>query len=494
MVFSSHLFLFYFLPLALLLYFAAPMKFRNIVLTVVSYVFYGWANPLFVVLMLVSTLIDYVCGLVLVSGLQDELPDRIPILSKSEGRTMRQKTALGCSIVANLSLLGFFKYWNFGAETLRQLAEAAGWTLFEAGDVLHVVLPLGISFYTFQSMSYCIDVYRGDARAIRSFWDFACYVCMFPQLVAGPIVRFHDVSRQLQSRVHTADRISRGVCSFSLGLAKKVLIADALSPAADLVFAAESPSFAAAWLGVIAWAFQIYFDFSGYSDMAVGLGWILGFDFCPNFDRPYRAIGMADFWRRWHMSLSGWLRDYLYIPLGGNRCGSVRTSGNLLAVMLIGGLWHGAAWTYVIWGGLHGLLLLLERLLLPRRTRPDAVEQSSAASVRRLSMQLLTFLIICLTWVPFRASSVNEAGQLFAALLGFGRRDGSTLLVDALVRQPWTLWMLWLAAVIVWTAPQSRDFVAQLTLWRVVVCLALLCVSVLILTLQVQQPFIYFMF
>lgn len=252
----------------------------------------------------------------------------------------------------------------------------------------------------------------------------------------------------------------------------------------------------AAWLGAVAWAFQIYFDFSGYSDMAMGLGWMLGFDFCANFDSPYRAVGLADFWRRWHISLSGWLRDYLYIPLGGNRRGGLRTSLNLLLVMLLGGLWHGAAWTYVVWGGLHGVLLLLERLLWGgRNLRQRDVVASPAWRLRRLLLTAATFGVICLTWVPFRAASLRQAWLMMAAMLGGGRQDGSTVIVDAVVHQPWHLWMLGLGAGIVWLAPQqTRQFVAEVTGSRVLVCAALLWLSILQLTLQDQQPFIYFMF
>lgn len=493
MVFSSHIFLFYFLPLTLLLYYAVPVRGRNVVLTLVSYVFYGWANPLFVLLMLLSTLLDFACGLLLVSGLPRDPDGGLPLLN-SPVRSLRQKLALCCSLAGNLGLLGFFKYWNFGVEVLQETSQRLGWSWFETGEVLQVVLPLGISFYTFQSMSYCIDVYRGEARAIRSVWDFACFVAMFPQLVAGPILRFHDVSVQLQQRVHSLERMTRGICCFSLGLAKKVLIADGLSLPVDFVFAADAPSMSAAWLGAVGWAFQIYFDFSGYSDMAMGLGWMLGFDFCANFDSPYRAAGLADFWRRWHMSLSGWLRDYLYIPLGGNRRGSWRTSWNLLLVMLLGGLWHGAAWTYIVWGGLHGVLLLLERLLWGSR-HPQQPDSAASGGLQRLLLTAGTFGLVCLTWVPFRADSLRQAGLLLSAMLGFGRQDGSTVIVDAVVRQPWHVWMLCVGAAVVWLAPQqSQQFVSRLSGGRVLVCLVLLWLSMLQLTLQEQQPFIYFMF
>jgi alginate O-acetyltransferase complex protein AlgI len=359
MVFSSQLFIFYFLPLALLAYYIAPRKARHLGLTAFSYVFYGWANPWFVFLMLGTTVVDYLVGLWIAGAFGHA---EIPLLSEGGQRTRAQKLALASSIISNLSLLAFFKYFNFGLENYNSLMAALGLTAWQWDTALRVTLPLGISFYTFQSMSYTIDVYRGHARAIRSFIDFACFVSMFPQLVAGPIIRFSDVADQLRFRTHTAEKFARGSAMFSIGLAKKILLANPCGKVADIVFGATPAGTLDSWYGLIAYAFQIYFDFSAYSDMAIGLGLMIGFTFAKNFDSPYKSASITEFWRRWHISLSTWLRDYLYLPLGGNRRGPARTYANLATVMLLGGLWHGAAWTFVIWGGLHGALLVIERL------------------------------------------------------------------------------------------------------------------------------------
>ena len=353
MVFSSHLFVFYFLPVALLLYYAAPRRGRHLILTLVSYLFYGWANLAFMVLMLASTLIDYLCGLFFAGrlrwpGWRALALGPIEPLAAGGPRSAGQRAAVAVSVVANLSLLGFFKYFNFAVDSYNGLVALAGLPDFAADTVLRIVLPLGISFYTFQSMSYTLDVYRGETAALSSFIDFACYVAMFPQLVAGPIIRFSEVADQLRERRHTLEKIARGVAFFALGMAKKVLLANPCGQVADAAFAAGSLRPGEAWTGVVAYAFQIYFDFSGYSDMAIGLGLMLGFVFPKNFDSPYRAESITDFWRRWHISLSTWLRDYLYLPLGGNRKGRARTYVNLAVVMLLSGLWHGAAWNFVL--------------------------------------------------------------------------------------------------------------------------------------------------
>ncbi len=287
MVFSSQLFVFYFLPLALALYYLAPRRLRHLVLTLASYAFYGWANPLFMVLMLASTVVDYFCGLGLVGRLERGGAGPIERLEPDAPRSRGQKLLVAVSVASNLSLLGFFKYFNFAVDNYNALASALGLGDLALDTVLRVALPLGISFYTFQSMSYTIDVYRGDAMALGNFIDFACYVSMFPQLVAGPIIRFSEIDDQLRRRTHTLQKIARGAAFFSLGAAKKILLANPLGKIADTVFDAGSAIAVDAWYGVTAYAFQIYFDFSGYSDMAIGLGLMLGFVFPKNFDSPY---------------------------------------------------------------------------------------------------------------------------------------------------------------------------------------------------------------
>jgi alginate O-acetyltransferase complex protein AlgI len=387
MVFSSHVFLFYFLPLVLLIVYIVPFRALSLVIALASYVFYAWFNPKWLILLFISTMVDYVCGLVLAysSGLPREV-DELPMLTPNSPRNRLQRAALFTSIGTNIAILGFFKYFDFGLETINSAAAA-----ISLGSVpvqaLHVALPVGISFYTFQSMSYAIDVYRGEARPMRSPVDFACFVALFPHQIAGPIIRYHSIAEQIRRRSFTFEKFSRGVAFVSLGLAKKILLANPMGHVADNAFAASALGWHQAWFGVIAYAFQIYFDFSGYSDMAVGLALMLGFLFIKNFDDPYRALSITDFWRRWHIALSTWLRDYLYVPLGGNRLSASRTYVNLLTVMVIGGLWHGASWTFVIWGTIHGGLLAVERAH-NRRTVYAAIPRAGQIAV--------TFLIVCI--------------------------------------------------------------------------------------------------
>jgi alginate O-acetyltransferase complex protein AlgI len=475
MVFSSYLFLFYFLPLALALYYASPRRAQHLMLTSLSYVFYGWANPLFVPVLLASTTVDYAAGRVL--G-RDGVTPAAP-------RRRAARAAVAASVCSNLALLGFFKYFNFGAESLDALADAIGLPALGLGAAFKVTLPLGISFYTFQSMSYTIDVYRGRAAAIRNFIDFACYVSMFPQLVAGPIIRFSEIADQLDSRTHTTTKFARGVAFFCVGLAKKVLLANPCGKIADLAFDAGSLGPLEAWYGVTAYAFQIYFDFSGYSDMAIGLGLMLGFVFPKNFDSPYRSQSITEFWHRWHISLSTWLRDYLYVPLGGNRKGPARTYVNLLIVMLLGGLWHGAAWNFVVWGGLHGALLGFER------GRGKAPVYSRLPAPVRIG---LTFAIVLVTWVFFRAPDLPGALRYLGDMLAIGEPQAGAGLLAGLVYQPYYLGTFLTAGVIVWMAPQTWDWTRVLTMPRALAVLLLLVLSVVALTTQTYNPFIYFIF
>ena len=479
MVFSSYLFLFYFLPLALLLYYAAPRRAQHLILTALSYLFYGWANPLFVVLLLVSTLIDYVAGLVIAAHPQADVGG----VAGRRDRTAR--LALVASICSNVGLLGFFKYFNFGVENLDALADWIGLPQLGLDVAFKVTLPLGISFYTFQSMSYTIDVYRGRAAALRSFIDFACFVSMFPQLVAGPIIRFSEVADQLASRTHTVEKFARGVAFFSLGLSKKVLLANPCGKIADLVFDAGSRSPLEAWYGVTAYAFQIYFDFSGYSDMAIGLGLMFGFVFPKNFDSPYLSASITEFWHRWHISLSTWLRDYLYVPLGGNRKGPGRTYVNLFLVMLIGGLWHGAAWNFVIWGGLHGLLLAAERV------RGKAALYGGLPRPLRIA---ITFVIVLVTWVFFRAHDLPQALAYLGDMLAVSDVQEGAGLLSGIVYARYYLGTLLLAGTIVWAAPQTWDWTRRLTPPRAAIAMALLVLSAAVLTTQAYNPFIYFIF
>ena len=488
MVFSSYLFLFYFLPLALVLYYTAPRRAQHFVLTLLSYVFYGWANPLFVGLLFISTVIDYVAGLVIARTYARTgavPPDPAEDREAGARVPLAARLAFIASMCGNLGLLGFFKYFNFGIDNINAFAQATGLDALHLDVALRVTLPLGISFYTFQSMSYTLDVYWGRVSAIRSFIDFACYVSMFPQLVAGPIVRFSEVADQLRSRTHTVTKFARGVAFFSVGLAKKVLLANPCGKIADLAFDAGSLHAIDAWYGVTAYAFQIYFDFSGYSDMAIGLGLMLGFVFPKNFDSPYLSQSITDFWRRWHISLSTWLRDYLYVPLGGSRKGPLRTYANLFIVMLLGGLWHGAAWNFVVWGGLHGALLAFERM------------RGKTASYERLPVPLRvasTFVIVLVTWVFFRATDLTAALDYLASMAGLGDPHEGASLLAGIVYQPYYLLTFVVAAVVTWSCPQTWDWSRTLTMPKALAASAALVLATVMLTTQEFNPFIYFIF
>jgi len=485
MVFSSHVFLFFFLPVALLVYYVLPRRAQNVALTLLSYVFYGWVNPLFTVVMFASTVIDYVSGLVLAGQFRRGAWSRpVPLLERGGARSRAQKIALVVTICSNLTLLGFFKYFNFGVDNYDSLVRWLGMPQLAADMSLRIVLPLGISFYTFQSMSYSIDVYRGEAHAIRNFVDYACYVAMFPQLVAGPIIRFREISSQIRHRTCTTEKFARGVTFLALGLAKKVLLANPCGRIADAAFGAGSLGFVDSWLGAAAYAFQIYFDFSGYSDMAVGLGLMLGFVLTKNFDSPYRAASITEFWRRWHLSLSSWLRDYLYIPLGGNQRGDRRTYFNLAAVMLLGGLWHGASWTFLIWGGMHGAMLIFERL----RDKTALWD-----GVPRWLQVAATFAILLVTWVFFRSHDLPSALQYCAAMVG-GSGFGGGGALRGILSQPYYLGTFVAAALVTWLLPQTWDWTRRLTWPKAVAVVVVLWASIIVLATQAHNPFIYFIF
>lgn len=486
-VFSSFLFLFYFLPLTLGLYYTVPQTWRLGVLTLLSYVFYGWTNPLYVPLMWFSSSIDYVAGGIIAA-------DATRATSQSAGgHTFRQRAALVISVSSNLALLGFFKYFNFGADAYRHLMLQLGWSEHVPDALWQITLPLGISFYTFQSLSYTIDIYRGEARPARSFLDFACYVSLFPQLVAGPIIRFQDLADQLIVRTHTAEKFSRGVLLFQLGLAKKVILANPCGSVAEAAFNAGTLECFQAWWGLLGYSLQIYFDFSGYSDMAIGLGLMFGFVFPENFNSPYLSVSFSEFWRRWHITLSTWLREYLYIPLGGNRHGRLRTYLNLFLVMLLGGLWHGAAWNFVIWGAYHGLLLAGERAYREIRGHRDTTPVSNRAIPRSVRVAAV-FCIVALGWVLFRAHDIAHAGRYYAALAGLATPQSATALLWSLMFQPYHVLSLAAGAVVVWCCPTAWNFTAQQTWPKAAWAGILFLLSIVLLATQQYNPFIYFLF
>lgn len=389
MVFSSVTFLFYFLPAFLISYFAMPgVRTKNLVLLAFSLVFYAWGGLANVAVLAVSIVANY--GFALLIDRQQP-PGRLRML--------------GLAVAANLAGLIAFKYAGFLAENLNILLEPTGLSL----PVVHLALPLGISFFTFHAISYLVDVYRRKARANGRFEEIAVYITMFPQLVAGPIVRYSTIAHRIRNRRTTLGRVSAGLRIFVIGLSWKVLIADQVAPIVSAVFDETAvPNLAEAWLGVTAYALQIYFDFGGYSNMAIGLALAMGLKFPRNFDLPYGALSITDFWRRWHMSLSSWFRDYVYIPLGGNRRGHVHTALNLWTVFLLCGLWHGASWTFVIWGIHHGTFLVLER------TRLGAALKAGP----RLIGHAYVLLVVLSGWVWFRANGLDEALTLFESLVG----------------------------------------------------------------------------
>ena len=486
-VFSSYVFLFYFLPLALAVTYAlarAPQRGRNLALVLLGYAFYGWANPKFDALMLGTTSVDWLLSLVIARN--SWRPQWGPVDALTPGpRTRTQRAALVLSLVSNLGVLGFFKYFNFGAANADSLLAALGMESHALHTTLRVVLPLGISFYTFQSLSYVIDVYRGDAKAMRSFVDFACFVSMFPHLVAGPILKFSHLAGQIESRTLTLDKTARGAAFVALGLSKKVILANGCGKVADLAFNAGGVGTGDACWGALAYAFQIYFDFSGYSDMAIGLGLMLGFVFGRNFDSPYRSASLTEFWRRWHISLSTWLREYLYFPLGGSRKGAARTYFNLLLTMLLGGLWHGASWNFVLWGGLHGGLLAWER------------SPWGASLLRRLPRavgRLGTFGWVVLAWVFFRASDLPSAFSYLRSLAGVGHPPAGSVLLSGILYQPYYVLCMTLAGIVVWACPDTWEWTQRLTGLKAAVCVLLMAVSLVLLMTQSYNPFIYFTF
>lgn len=392
MVFSSISFLYYFLPIAVIAYYAVPKKFRNPVLLLASLVFYTWGGGAFVFLLGVSTVADFFCGKLAKAGMEN-------------GNRAMTGWAVTGSVTVNIGLLIYYKYSNFFIEQINAIAGHFGW-----GQIAWttVVLPIGISFFNFQSMSYTMDVVKGRARPISNILDFALYVTLFPQLIAGPIVRFHEIAEELQERRESFERFTGGLLRFMFGLSKKVLVADAVAPLADRVFSGDGVGIPtlAVWIGVLAYTVQIYFDFSGYSDMAIGLGHMFGFSFPENFKRPYSAISVTDFWRRWHITLSNWFRDYLFIPLGGSRGSTRATYRNLAIVFLLTGAWHGASWTFVVWGIYHGLILIGERLVHLR-------EPSTLLFFHRAR----TLFLVIFGWVLFRSETLGQAWSLSKSMV-----------------------------------------------------------------------------
>ena len=476
MVFASLLFLMVFLPAAVGTYYACPRNdrsLRNLVLLAFSVMFFWWGGAPYLVIFALSALVDFLCGILI------------------EKRSDRARLWLATSLALNVSLLVYFKYANFFIGELNRLRGTFAATPVEW--VMDVMLPIGISFFTFHKITYVVDVFRGTKPALRRFDDFALYLTFFPQLIAGPIVRFHEISGQLRGRQESLDAFFRGVLRFSLGLTKKVVVADPCGEVADAVFNADPGVLNAgtAWIGAVAYAVQLYFDFSGYTDMALGLGLMFGFRLPENFNRPYRSVSITDFWRRWHMSLSRFFRDYVYIPLGGNRGSSIRTYANLILVFALCGLWHGANWTFLIWGLYHGFWLVLERA-----TSFGRGEAAKDTAVRRFA----TFGLVVIGWVIFRANDLDHAGRFFTAMVTFGERPYSLAIETALNHR--NLFVLSAAGAWELLAPTRYSITglstarlpAAGTLMRVAVAAGFVLYAVASLATNSYTPFLYFRF
>lgn len=468
MLFSSIVFLFTFLPAVMILYYLLPVRFRNVILLLASLVFYAWGEPVYLFLMLLSILFNYFSGLDIARNLQDK---------------RAAKRSLVFNLIINLAILGFFKYEGFVLDTLNGI--------LPVHISYHALpLPIGISFYTFQILSYIIDVYRGNVKVQTNLPNFALYVTMFPQLIAGPIVQYADVDEQLASREVSRTKFGEGSMYFIRGLAKKVLLANTSGMIFTEVSGLAKGNIAVmtAWLGAFAYMFQIYFDFSGYSDMAIGLGKMFGFEFNMNFNYPYVSKSITEFWRRWHISLSSWFRDYVYIPLGGNRVSKIKHIRNLLIVWFLTGLWHGAAWNFVAWGLYYGVILIIEKYLLsPVLDRlPDVVRH------------IYSIVLVVIGWVLFFSSSFGQAADYIRVMFGagahgFADRESMYLLTSNLI--------LWLILIFGSTPLVHFRYEHMLrtkkwntTIINSVVYAALFIVCIAYLVTETYNPFLYFRF
>ncbi len=466
MVFSSTIFLCVYLPLVLLGYYICPKKGRNLFLLIVSLVFYAWGEPKYVFLMIFSILINYVFG---------------RLMDKNRGRQKRMKLLLVLSVVIDLGLLSVFKYTDFIITNVNAIFGSSF-------DLLNIALPIGISFYTFQAMSYTIDVYRNDVRVQKNLIDFGMYITMFPQLIAGPIVRYADVQDQLADRSVTTADFSEGVMRFVVGLGKKVLLANQMGAVwSDIYALGGDVSALMAWTGAIAYTFQIYFDFSGYSDMAIGLGRMFGFKFPENFRYPYQSVSITDFWRRWHITLSTWFKEYLYIPLGGNRRGLARQALNLLIVWSLTGFWHGAGWNFVMWGLYYFVILFIEKLFLLK----------ALDKLPKFFRHVYALLLIIIGWVIFASDDVSVLlpylGSMFGANGAIGGMDVYTLLTKAVLLIICCIASTELPKKLFLSAAGAMNEKAAFTL-KSVLMIALLALSMILLIGDSYNPFLYFRF
>lgn len=459
MVFSSTIFLFVFLPVVIVLYFLSADKYRNIILLLASLFFYAWGEPKNIAVMLISILVNYGLGFL--------------VAENQKGRSL----FLVLSVVYNLGVLFVFKYLNFTVNTLNLVF----------GSDIHIkeiLLPIGISFYTFQIMSYVIDVYRGNVKVQKNLINLALYVSLFPQLIAGPIVRYVDVEKQLLVRTTTLENAYTGCMRFAIGFSKKVLLADQLAKLADTAFEGAYPSILLNWAGIIAYALQIFFDFSGYSDMAIGLGKIFGFDFPENFNYPYISKSIQEFWRRWHISLSSWFKDYLYIPLGGSRAGKMRTYMNLFIVFFMTGFWHGASFNFIVWGLFYAVFLIIERLGFSEVLK----------KIPSVFSHIYALFVILIGWVFFRADTLTAAIDYIKGMFTLSGSDWTNFRF-ILTREYWCL----LIAGIIFSIPHSKIVEAinkssiMETIYQAIVMLIFL-LAVCYMVGSSYSPFLYFRF
>lgn len=473
MLFSSAIFLFLYLPFFLIVYYLLPQRWQNAFLFGGSLLFYAWGEGPVVCILLLSALVNFVAGRLIEQG--------------------QRQAGLWLSLVGSLSLLFYFKYSNFAFDTVRSVALALDLSVAKSMQLAQIALPIGISFYTFQGISYTLDIYWGRIRANKSFLDYGTYVAMFPHQIAGPIVRYADIAPELAERHISIQKFGLGAERFIIGMAKKVLLANTFAAIADEVFEANFSQIttATAWLGIVSYSLQIYFDFSGYSDMAIGLGKMVGFDFKENFNYPYIARSIQDFWRRWHISLSSWFRDYVYIPLGGNRGGEVKTYRNLLIVFFVTGLWHGASWNFIVWGLYHGVFLLIERAGLGKW-----LDRTGSVLAHGY-----TLLVVMIGWVFFRADDLPQALAYLQKMAGFSPAVQPAAYPFSFFGKPETIVTFVIGFVVAtpvyhrfqqyWTSLPGttvREWVYSLVLF------GLFIMAVMYLAADTYNPFIYFRF
>ncbi len=461
MVFSSLPFLFFYLPVVLLIYKLAPLKLRNLFLLIASLFFYGWGEPIYIFIMFLSIIVDYTHGMLVERWRADD---------------RKARAAVASSVFFNLLILVFFKYWDFLAESVNAVTGLAL-------PILGIPLPIGISFYTFQTMSYTIDVYRKDAPVQKNVVTFGAFVTLFPQLIAGPIIQYKAVAEQLESRREDLEKFVSGVQRFCVGAAKKVLLANAIGQLWDLSLVNENLTVVGAWLGLAAYAFQIYFDFSGYSDMAIGLGRMFGFDFIENFNYPYISRSVVEFWKRWHISLTNWFREYVYFPLGGNRVSRSKWIRNILIVWMLTGIWHGAGWNFLLWGLYYGILMLAERLFLGKWLEKLPV----------VLRHIYTMVIVLLGWALFAVENMGRLGEYLSACFGGAE------LIDAATCYHFVSYLPMLVILMAAATPLGKKLWGKLSARAQSILTPILMLAALILCTASlvdasYNPFLYFRF